>query len=237
MLHLENVFKKYHVRNQAVQAVDGVSLQVAAREFVAVRGPSGCGKSTLLLMAGGLLKPDSGRVLIDQADPYAMPPDRRAEFRARKVGFVFQQFHLVPYLTVLENILAPELAIGHPATTTSDSSPAAGVAEDAAQRAVQLLDRFGLADRQHHVPEKLSSGERQRTALARALLNQPELLLADEPTGNLDHANADLVLNCLADFAAAGGSVLLVTHDDRAVAHAGSIVNLEHGKVVEPVSV
>lgn len=237
MLHLENVFKKYSVGEQTVQAVDGVSLQVAPGEFVAVRGPSGCGKSTLLLMAGGLLKPDAGRVMIDQTDPYALSNDRRAEFRAQKVGFVFQQFHLVPYLSVLENVLAPELAMNRSSAKTSDSSSETAADTDNAQRALQLLDRFGLADRQHHVPAKLSSGERQRTALARALLNQPELLLADEPTGNLDHANADLVLNCLADFAMAGGSVLLVTHDDRAVAHAGSVVYLDHGKVVEPVSV
>lgn len=218
MLQIENVSKTYRDGSSTVHAVDGVTLHVDAGEFVAVQGSSGCGKSTLLLTAGGLLKPDSGSVQIDGQDPYALTADARATFRAKQIGFVFQQFHLVPYLTVLENVLSPAMAVG-----------AAG-----AERAQALIEQFGLADRSKHVPAKLSSGERQRVAMARALLNEPKLLLADEPTGNLDHENADVVLGYLTEFAAGGGSVLLVTHDDRAVAHAARSVHLQDGKIVQP---
>ncbi|MEZ6129242.1 MAG: ABC transporter ATP-binding protein [Planctomycetaceae bacterium] len=223
MLQLESVSKTYVDSQTQVRAVDDVSLQIQAGEFVAVRGPSGCGKSTLLLMAGGLLKPDSGTVIVDGQKPYDLTADVRAEFRARTIGFVFQQFHLVPYLTVRENILAAGMAVTRSATETSE-------------QADQLIARFSLTDRRHHVPAKLSSGERQRTALARALLNRPKLLLADEPTGNLDHDSADTVLGCLKQFAADGGAVLLVTHDDRAAAWADSTVRLEHGKRIDSES-
>jgi len=219
MLQINNVTKTYSHSQGPVRAVDDVSLTVDAGAFVAVQGPSGCGKSTLLLMAGGLLGPDSGTVNVDNTDPYGLKPDVRAEFRARRIGFVFQQFHLVPYLTIRENILAPGMAIATPEADTRS-------------RADELIERFGLADRQHHVPGKLSSGERQRTALARALLNRPSLLLADEPTGNLDHDNADIVLNDLKDFAKEGGAVLLVTHDDRAVSYADSVVRMQAGKII-----
>ena len=224
LLELKNVCKTYTDSKSNVRAVDDVSLQIAGGDFVAVQGQSGCGKSTLLLTAGGLLKPDSGTVEIDGQDPYALSPDARAEFRASRIGFVFQQFHLVPYLSVLDNILAPAMAVS-----------ASG--SDARGRAMSLIERFGLQDRSHHVPAKLSSGERQRVAMARALLNEPVLLLADEPTGNLDHSNADTLLGYLAEFAADGGAVLLVTHDDRAVAHAAKSVHLQAGKIVEPATV
>ena len=173
LLQLDHVSKAYTDAQSTVRAVGDISLQVAKGEFVGVQGPSGCGKSTLLLIAGGLLKPDSGQVQLDGQDPYALTPDVRAEFRARTIGFVFQQFHLVPYLSVLDNILAPALAV-----TASRS--------EARDRALQLIERFGLSDRREHVPAKLSTGERQRAAMARALLNEPKLILADEPTGNLD---------------------------------------------------
>lgn len=188
---------------------------------MAVRGPSGCGKTTVLLAAGGLLQPDSGQVRINKENPYAMSADERAAFRARTIGFVFQQFHLVPYLDVLDNIQAPALA-----TETSQ--------QDTRQRASELIDHFGLTQRAHHVPGELSSGERQRTALARALLNRPQLLLADEPTGNLDHESAEVVLGHLKDFTGTGGSVLLVTHDERAVPYADRVVHLRDGQVCAP---
>ncbi len=221
LLQVNNVSKTYADDQSTVRAVSDVSLQVTDGEFIAVQGPGGCGKSTLLLIAGTLLKPDAGQVLVDDQDPYAMRPDARAEFRARTIGFVFQQFHLVPYLSVLDNVLAPALALNAPAAETRD-------------RGLQLIERFGLSDRSHHVPAKLSTGERQRAAMARALLNQPKLILADEPTGNLDHQNADALLGYLAEFAAGGGAVLLVTHDDRAVAYAKRVIYLQQGKIAEP---
>jgi len=223
LLQLDNVCKTYRDSQATVLAVDDVSLQISEGEFVAVQGASGCGKSTLLLTAGGLLKPDSGQVQVNGQDPYALTNDARAEFRARTIGFVFQQFHLVPYLNVLENVLAPAIAVSGSETETRE-------------RALQLLERFGLSDRRLHVPAKLSSGERQRTAMARALLNEPKLILADEPTGNLDHENADTVLGYLADFATDGGAVLLVTHDDRAVACAKSVIHLQDGKIADAIA-
>ncbi len=222
LLQLENISKTYQDGSSTVQAVDNVSIQLDAGDFVAVQGPSGCGKSTLLLTAGGLLKPTSGTVLVDEQNPYSMSPDERASFRAQKIGFVFQQFHLIPYLSVFENILAPGMAVAQ---------------RPKPERVQQLIERFGLSDRQHHVPAKLSSGERQRVAMARALLNDPKLILADEPTGNLDHENAETLLQFLTEFAAGGGGVLLVTHDDRAVTHAQKSTTLLDGKVVEPSTV
>jgi ABC-type lipoprotein export system ATPase subunit len=216
LLSIRGASKSYLRPPAEVRALDGVSLDVDAGEFVAVEGPSGCGKTTLLLVAGGLLRPDAGDVRVAGQDPYALPADRRAAFRARTIGFVFQEFHLVPYLSVLHNVLAPALA---------------GTADGARDRALDLIERFGLSARRHHVPAELSSGERQRTALARALLNRPQLLLADEPTGNLDRQNALAVLRALREFAAGGGAVLLVTHDEQAAAAADRRVRLQAGRV------
>jgi len=216
LISLDHVSKTYRGSDQPVVAVDDVSVTVAAGEFVAVVGPSGCGKTTLLLVAGGLLGPDSGKVQIDLQDPYTLSADQRARFRAERIGFVFQQFHLVPYLTVLDNVLAPALVTGE---------------RDAAARALSLIDRFGLTDRRDHRPGQLSTGERQRVALARALLNDPQVILADEPTGNLDGENSEDVLQALQTFANDGGAVLLVTHDPDAVAFAGRTVTLDNGQV------
>lgn len=217
LLQLENVDKTYQTGGSRVQALKGLSLTVAPGEFVAVTGPSGCGKSTMLLIAGGLLRPDAGRVLVAGEDPYALSADARAEFRGRSIGFVFQQFHLVPYLSVLDNVLAPTLAVS---------------AENARPRAHELLERFGLTHRVHHVPGELSSGERQRTALARALLNRPKILLADEPTGSLDAENAGAVLRALGEFADEGGGVLLVTHNSDAARQAHRTIRLKAGELV-----
>ncbi len=217
MIAVENLRKRFSGPSGVVQALDGVSLQVGEGEFVAVQGPSGCGKTTLLLIVGTLLHPTEGKVCVGGANPYELPLDARARFRAQTIGFVFQQFHLIPYLTVRENILAPQLAVSDPA---------------ALQRADDLLRRFQLADRARHTPDTLSTGERQRTALARAFLNRPKVLLADEPTGNLDADNAEIVLRGLADFARDGGAVLLVTHDARAAQYAHRIVRMKNGKVL-----
>jgi len=213
LLELNNLTKVY---NDSVRAVDGVTLSVEPGEFVAVRGPSGCGKTTLLLAAGGLLAPDEGEVRVAGEDPYRLSPEQRARFRAERIGFVFQQFHLVPYLNVLKNVLVPSLASS---STTRR------------QRAEELVTRFGLGDRLHHVPAQLSTGERQRTALARALLNEPKLVLADEPTGNLDADNARAVMDALAEFARGGGAVLLVTHDPLAAEHAVRSVAMKKGRI------
>lgn len=216
LVEIQDAKKTYQGGSGQVLAVDGLSLSLKAGEFVAVQGPSGCGKSTLLLLAGGLLAPDSGIIQVADTNPYALTADARSKFRAENIGFVFQQFHLVPYLSVLDNVLAPGIATG---STGSE------------QRARELIDRFGLSHRLKHTPGELSSGERQRTALARALLNEPKVLLADEPTGNLDSENAAEVLKHLRAFAASGGAVLLVTHDPQAAAVADRVVHLCDGKI------
>ncbi len=216
-LAIEEVTKTYKsAEGRPIAALEDVSLTVDAGEFVAIMGPSGCGKTTLLLAAGGLQAPDSGAIRLGGTDIYSLGTESRARFRAQNIGFVFQQFHLVPYLSVLDNVLAPTLASEIPR---------------ARERARELLERFGLASRLTHVPAKLSTGERQRVALARALLPKPQLLLADEPTGNLDRENSDTVLSDLRDFAAGGGAVLLVTHDTGTAERADRTLQLDQGRL------
>jgi len=217
LLELEELSKSFKSGSNQVQAVDGVSLSVEAGEFLAIKGPSGCGKSTLLLMVGGLLSPDSGRVLIEGTDPYALSTDQRAHFRSTQIGFVFQQFHLVPYLNVLDNVLVPAIATG---------------LSNARERAHELIANFGLEHRLHHTPAELSTGEKQRVALARALFHQPKVLLADEPTGNLDSENSEIVLQALSQFAKDGGCVLMVTHDDQAVESAERVLGIKAGRLI-----
>jgi len=210
MIRLDNVTKIYRKDGREVPALCGFDLHVDRGGFVAVRGPSGSGKTTLLLTAGGMIRPTSGKVLLDGEDLYALSPKARAQVRARRVGFVFQMFHLVPYLNVLENVLAAGLASG-------GTDPA---------RARELVEQVGLAHRLRHRPGELSAGERQRVAIARALLNRPDVILADEPTGNLDPDNAAAVMEHLAAFHRAGGTVLLVTHESLAERYAERTVLL-----------
>ncbi|HAA62457.1 MAG TPA: ABC transporter ATP-binding protein [Planctomycetaceae bacterium] len=221
LISLDHITKTYTGDAGPIVAVDDVSVSVEAGEFVAVVGPSGCGKTTLLLVAGGLLRPENGEVSINGTDPYSLSGEQRARFRAEQIGFVFQQFHLVPYLNVLDNVMAPALVTGE---------------TSARERAGILVERFGLADRLGHRPGQLSTGERQRVALARALLNEPRVILADEPTGNLDGDNSEQVLQALKTFADEGGAVLLVTHDPDAVAFAGRQVVLQGGQLASSES-
>lgn len=204
VLQLKDVSKRYQKGQHTVDALLEASLSVDAGEMVVARGPSGAGKSTLLMVAGGLLRPDSGEVEIDGQSLYGMGPDRRACFRADNIGFVFQQFHLIPYLNVLENVLVSAGAVG-----TSQVGRAEWI-----DRAKKILDELNMSDRLDHLPRQLSIGQRQRTALARAILTKPKLLLADEPTGNLDPDAARSVVDQLRGYAAGGGAVLLVTHHD-----------------------
>jgi len=201
ILNVKNATKIYRPRGRGdVVALNDASLQVAKGEFKVVVGASGSGKTTLLLAAGGILAPDPGTVEVSGEDVYSLSSEKRAAFRAANIGFVFQQFHLIPFLNVLENVLAPTLALA---------------TDGAEQRARHLIELFGLSHRIDHPPSELSTGERQRVALARALLNEPVLLLADEPTGNLDDHNTEVVLKLLRDYVRQGGAVLLATHDFR----------------------
>jgi putative ABC transport system ATP-binding protein len=247
MLQLERVAKTYLKGSTRVTALAPIDVTVRAGEFVAVQGPSGSGKTTCLLIAGGLLRPDSGKALIDGCDLYSMTRNQLAAFRSQHIGFVFQQYHLIPYLSVLENILAPEAV-----RRRSDSQERAGIrnsgqapvfgGNDPPSEQIQsktgacpwnsgamqgrgraLAEQFGLKHRLDHTPGELSSGEKQRTALARALLFQPKVLLADEITGNLDHANAQIVLGYLREYVGTGGSILLVTHDHEIASQADRV--------------
>jgi putative ABC transport system ATP-binding protein len=217
MLDVKNVSKQFRGANGVVSAIDDISLQAKAGEFLAVQGASGSGKTTLLLAAGGLEAPDKGEIKVDKLNPYQMAADARAKFRAANIGFVFQQFHLIPYLSVKENVMAPSLALKN---------------AEAQRRAQELIEWFKLQDRSGHKPSELSVGERQRVAMARALLNTPKLLLADEPTGNLDQENADIILSYLTEFAKSGGSVLMVTHSEQAAHYADREIHLKNGKLV-----
>ena len=218
MIQFEHVHKTYRTATSEVAAISDLSLSINEGEFIAVRGPSGCGKSTLLSLAGGLVLPTQGRIVIDGQPVSEMTAAQRSAFRGEKIGFVFQMFHLLPYLTIIENVVVAGSEV---------ASAAVG------ERAETLLSDFGLSDRLTHRPGELSAGERQRVALARALLNRPRLLLADEPTGNLDPENASGVLELLAQFHKQGGTILLVTHHDRAAAYADRSLALDQGRLVE----
>lgn len=217
MLEFNNVSKWFNGTKGKVDALKEVSFSVRPGELLVIRGPSGCGKTTLLLTAGGLLRPSDGQISIDKQDPYSLSPEMRSRLRGHTIGFVFQQFHLIPYLTVRQNIMTASLAIPQ---------------KEASEKARRLISRFGLDDRADHVPAKLSTGERQRTALARALLNEPKVILADEPTGNLDEDNAQTVFGYLSQYVTDGGCVLLVTHDARAALHATRSLQMSRGQLV-----
>ena len=219
MLKMERVSKSYQHRGQVVKALDGATFQIGKGDFVSVVGPSGSGKSTLLLMLGGMLSPTAGRVLLEEQSIYDLSSDRRARLRKENIGFVFQTFNLVPYLTALENVQVPLFL--------------AGVDDKAQeQRATALLKRVGLGDRLDHKPTELSVGQQQRVALARMLANDPAVILADEPTGNLDPETADQVIRFFEEFNQEGRTIVMVTHDPRAAERAKRTLKLQDGKIV-----
>ena len=201
----------------------GIDLRIERGQFAAIMGPSGSGKSTLLGLLAGLDNATSGRILLDGEDITGLSEDRMAEVRGRKIGFVFQSFQLIPTLTAEENVLLP--------------AELAGAGPDAAGRARELLDRVGLSDRLDHYPVQLSGGEQQRVALARAFITRPPILLADEPTGNLDGVTGQHVLELLLELnRVEGATLILVTHDPGLAAHADRIITLRDGLVVSDAS-
>ncbi|HVY11581.1 MAG TPA: ABC transporter ATP-binding protein [Mycobacteriales bacterium] len=217
LLRMVDVTKTFHRGRELVTAVNGVDLEVAAGEFVSVIGPSGSGKSTLLHLAGGLDRADTGTVLVDGEDVATMSAGALARLRRRQVGFVFQFFHLVPNLTVAENVALPLVLDGGRHTD---------------QRVADLIERVGLAARAAHLPGELSGGEMQRVAIARALVNQPRLILADEPTGNLDRATGAEILAVLEEqVAQSGAALLMVTHDNAAAGRASRILHVVDGRL------
>ena len=220
MIELSNIRKTYRQGGNEIHALDGIDLRVAPGEFVAIMGPSGSGKSTLLNVLGALDRPDAGRYRLAQDEISTLDDDAASDVRNRRIGFVFQSFHLLPRLTVLENVLLPQRYARH-----ADAG--------AAERAVALLERIGLGQRIGHLPGQLSGGQLQRAAIARALLNQPALLLADEPTGNLDSRSAADVLELLRELHAGGQTLVLVTHDPAIAAGAQRTIHLRDGRIAE----
>ncbi|HEU4814340.1 MAG TPA: ABC transporter ATP-binding protein [Xanthomonadaceae bacterium] len=218
MIELQAVRRSYRTNGAAVHALDGVDLSIGTGEFVAVTGPSGSGKSSLLNILGCLDRPDEGRYLIEGQDVAGFDDEATSDIRNRRIGFVFQSFHLLPRLTVLENVLLPLRFHREPPDWVQ-------------AHARELLDRVGLSDRSHHRPNELSGGQVQRAAIARALLLKPALLLADEPTGNLDSKSAADVLGLIDQVHRDGQTVVLVTHDHDVAAHAPRGIRLRDGNV------
>ncbi len=218
ILALEDVRKVYRRGVVEVEALRGVSLSVARGEFTAITGASGSGKSTLLAILGCLDRPTSGSYRLEGRDVAALDDDTRTEVRGTRIGFVFQSFHLVPQLTVLENIAVPLFYRGVRRAAREATAKAAA-------------ERVGIAARLDHRPAQLSGGEQQRTAIARALVTRPALLLADEPTGNLDSKNGEAVLGLLGELHREGATIVLVTHDPKCAARAQREIRMEDGRV------
>jgi len=223
MIRLENVKRTYTRHGQTVTALQCENLCISAGEYVAVIGPSGSGKSTLLSLLGGMLSPSSGRIWLDEMSVYEQPLTARAMIRRERMGFVFQTFNLIPYLTALENVQVP---LGLNGVSLSDQTA----------MATAMLQRFGLADRLNHKPSEMSVGQQQRVALARTLVNDPQIILADEPTGNLDPASREVVLKAFDMCHEEGRTIITVTHDVSAAARAKRRLVLNEGQISEESS-
>ena len=221
MIRFNAVSKIYADAGAApVAALAGCDLSVARGEFVMVVGPSGSGKSTLLVTAGGMLAPTEGTVRFGDAEVYALSQSERAALRRTRLGFVFQTFNLIPYLSCDENVALPALLAGRPRKA-------------AFERAGALLEQLSLGGRRTHRPSELSVGERQRTAICRSLINEPEVVFADEPTGNLDSRMTGEVMDILCRLNAGGQTILMATHDPRLAGRGTRILSLENGRIVE----
>ena len=214
--------KTYHVGDQVVHALDGLDLDIGTNEYVALMGPSGSGKSTLMNMLGCLDSPTSGTYSLNGQDVSRLEDDALADIRNREIGFVFQTFNLLPRYTALENVALPMVYAGH--------SKAERIS-----RAKEVLRQVGLGDRMDHRPNELSGGQRQRVAVGRALVMRPSIILADEPTGNLDSATSEEVMELFGDIQTAGNTVILVTHEEDIAAYAHRVVRLRDGRVESDV--
>ncbi len=219
MFQLQGITKVYKKRRQEVVAFRVEHLDISAGEYVAVVGPSGSGKTTLLSLLGGMLSPDAGKLLFEGQSLYDLSLNDRTRLRREQIGFVFQTFNLVPYLTALENVQVPLYLNGIKPT-------------DQRTRAISLLEQVGLGDRLDHKPCELSTGQQQRVALARTLANNPRLILADEPTGNLDPESREVVLSMFDAFVRDGRTIVMVTHDHSAAVRAARKILLRDGQII-----
>jgi putative ABC transport system ATP-binding protein len=218
MFELTNVSKTYHRRGQEVTAFRTGNLTIAKGEYAAIVGPSGSGKTTLLSILGGMLSPDEGEVRFDAVSMYQLTIRERAKLRREQIGFVFQTFNLLPYLTALENVQVPLYLAGHEKSENRE-------------RAVALLEDVGLGNRLDHKPSELSTGQQQRVAVARMLANNPSVILADEPTGNLDPDSREHILSMFDNFVHDGKTIVMVTHDTAAAKRAHRQFRLIDGNV------
>ena len=218
VIHLEQIFKSYYLGKQELQVLKGITLDINRNEYVALMGPSGSGKSTLMNILGCLDTPTSGSYLLNGKDVSRMHDDELAEVRNKEIGFVFQQFNLLPRLTAAENVALPLIYSGVGKKERMD-------------RAVEVLQKVKLEDRMHHKPNELSGGQCQRVAIARALINNPSIILADEPTGNLDSKTSHEIMEMLGKIHAEGNTVILVTHEEDISGFAHRVVRLKDGLV------
>ena len=218
LIELNEISKYYQSEGERVAALQGMDLAIEEGEFIAVMGPSGSGKSTLLNILGGLSHPSAGDLLVDGIDIYQLKGEKLADYRREYIGFVFQSFQLIPYLTILENIMLP-LAIV-PSRNGDQGSMAAGV-----------LQKVGLEEKGHRLPNQLSGGEQERVAIARALVNNPPIILADEPTGNLDSTTGREIMGLLGDLNSEGQTIIMVTHNPENARYAHRIIQLKDGQI------
>jgi len=219
LIRFDNVSKVYEGGDDIVQALDSADFEIDKGNFVAIMGPSGSGKSTLLTLLGILNTPTNGDVFIDDIAVYDLKPERQADFRSEYLGFVFQAFQMIPYLTAMENVMLP-LSI----TKMSN--------KEQEKRAKGALERVGLADKINRLPNQISGGETQRVAISRAIVNEPPILLADEPTGNLDSKNATEVMNLIKELNDEGETIIMVTHDRKTAEYADYTIELKDGQIV-----
>ena len=218
IIHLENVKKNYFLGKQVIEVLKGISLDIAKNEYVALMGPSGSGKSTLMNILGCLDTPTGGRYILNGKDVSSMPDNDLAEVRNKEIGFVFQQFNLLPRLTAIENVALPLVYAGIPKKQRTE-------------KAKEVLDKVALADRGLHKPNEMSGGQNQRVAIARALVNDPSIILADEPTGNLDSKTSYEIMDIFGKIHSAGNTVILVTHEEDISHFAHRIVRLKDGLI------
>jgi len=218
IIQLENIQKSYYLGKQELKVLKGITLEIFKNEYVALMGPSGSGKSTLMNLLGCLDSPTAGKYILNGEDVSKMQDDSLADVRNKEIGFVFQQFNLLPRLTAAENVALPLIYNG---TTKKVRT----------EQALEMLDRVGLADRSHHKPNELSGGQNQRVAIARALVNNPSIILADEPTGNLDSKTSIEIMHIFDKIQREGNTVILVTHEEDIAEYAHRIIRLKDGVI------
>jgi putative ABC transport system ATP-binding protein len=229
VIEITNLTKVYGSGDVAVHALRGVDVQVERGEFAAIMGPSGSGKSTLMNILGCLDRPTDGSYMLDGEDVSRLSKDRLAGVRNRKIGFVFQSYNLLPRLSAVKNVMLPLLYSGHHNGSNGNGHL---TTEQQVERAIAALESVGLGDRVHHRPNEMSGGQQQRVAIARALINDPSIILADEPTGNLDTHSSEEIMDIFHRLHDQGATIVMVTHDPESGAHAGRTITIRDGQIV-----